>query len=60
MITNLSMKGSSLKPIEETVATLALGFAIGVMAVIAADKLLEKNMPIPDSETTRADELISI
>jgi UDP-N-acetylmuramyl pentapeptide phosphotransferase/UDP-N-acetylglucosamine-1-phosphate transferase len=49
-----------MKPIEETVATLALGFAIGVMAVIAADKLLEKNTPIPDSEVTRADELISI
>ena len=49
-----------MKPIEETVATLALGFAIGVMVVIAADKLLEKNTPIPDSEVTRADELISI
>ena len=49
-----------MKPIEETVATLALGFAIGVMAVIAGDKLLEKNTPIPDSEVTRADELISI
>lgn len=49
-----------MKPIEETVATLALGFAIGVMAVIAGGKLLEKNTPIPDSEVTRADELISI
>ena len=49
-----------MKPIEETIATLALGFAIGVMAVIAADKLLEKNTPIPDSEATRAEELISI
>jgi hypothetical protein len=49
-----------MKPIEETVATLALGFAIGVMAVIAADKLMEKDLPIPDSEATRADELISI
>ena len=49
-----------MKPIEETVATLALGFAIGVMVVIAGDKLLEKNTPIPDSEVTRADELISI
>ena len=49
-----------MKPIEETVATLALGFAIGVMAVIAGNKLLEKNTPIPDSEVTRADELISI
>ena len=49
-----------MKPIEETIATLALGFAIGVMSVIAADKLLEKNTPIPDSEATRADELISI
>jgi len=60
MITSMNLKGASLKPIEETVATLALGFAIGVMTVIAGDKLLEKNAPIPDSETTRADELISI
>ena len=49
-----------MKRIEETVATLALGFAIGVMSVIAGDKLLEKNAPIPDSEATRAEELISI
>jgi hypothetical protein len=60
MITRMSLKGASLKPIEETVATLALGFAIGVMTVIAGDKLLERNMPIPDSEMTRAEELISI
>ena len=60
MITRMNLKGTSLKPIEETVANVALGFAIGVMAVIAGDKLLEKNAPIPDSETTRADELISI
>ena len=60
MITSMNLKGASLKPIEETVAILALGFAIGVMTVIAGDKLLEKNAPIPDSETTRADELISI
>ena len=60
MITRMSLKGTSLKPIEETVANVALGFAIGVMTVIAGDKLLEKNAPIPDSETTRADELISI
>ena len=60
MITRMNLKGTSLKPIEETVATLALGFAIGVMTVIAGDKLLEKNMPIPDGEMTRAEELISI
>jgi hypothetical protein len=60
MITSMNLKGASLKTIEETVANVALGFAIGVMTVIAGDKLLEKNMPIPDSEMTRADELISI
>ena len=49
-----------MKPIEETVATLALGFAIGVMAVIAADKLTEEEIIIADREHTRADELISI
>jgi hypothetical protein len=41
MITSMNLKGVSLKPIEETVATLALGFAIGVMTVIAGDKLLD-------------------
>lgn len=49
-----------MKPIEETVATLALGFAIGVMAVIAGDKLVEDEIVIADKEHTRADELISI
>ena len=60
MITRMNLKGTSLKPIEETVANVALGFAIGVMTVIAADKLLEKNAPIPDSEMTRAEELINM
>ena len=46
--------------IEQKLAIWALGFTIGVMTVIAGDKLLEKNTPIPDSESTRADELISI
>ena len=50
MITRMNLKGTSLKPIEETVANVALGFAIGVMTVIAGDKLLEKNAPIPDGE----------
>jgi hypothetical protein len=49
-----------MKPIEETVSTLALGFAIGVMAVIAGDKLVEDEIVIADKEHTRADELISI
>lgn len=49
-----------MKPIEETFATLALGFTIGVMAVIAVDKLTEEEIIIADREHTRADELISI
>jgi hypothetical protein len=49
-----------MKPIEETVATLALGFAIGVMGVIAGDKLVEDEIVIADKEHTRAEELISI
>jgi UDP-N-acetylmuramyl pentapeptide phosphotransferase/UDP-N-acetylglucosamine-1-phosphate transferase len=49
-----------VKPIEETVATLALGFAIGVMAVIAADKIIERDILPPHTEAVRADELISI
>ena len=51
-----------MKPIEETVATLALGFTIGVMAVIAADKLLEKNTPPrpTDHETLHADKVLEL
>ena len=51
-----------MKPIEETVATLALGFAIGVMAVIAADKLLEKNAPPKplDQEMIHADKVLEL
>ena len=49
-----------MKPIEETVATLALGFAIGVMAVIAVDKIIERDILPPHTEAVRADELISI
>ena len=49
-----------MKSIEETVATLALGFAIGVMAVIIVDRLTEEEIVIADKEHTRANELISI
>ena len=49
-----------MKPIEETVATLALGFTIGVIAVSIVDKLSEEEIVIADREHTRADELISI
>jgi hypothetical protein len=49
-----------MKPIEETIATLALGFSIGVMAVIITDRLVEEEIVITDREHTRADELISI
>jgi len=49
-----------VKSIEETVATLALGFAIGVMAVIIVDRLTEEEIVIADKEHTRANELISI
>lgn len=49
-----------MRPIEETLATLALGFAIGVMAVILGDRLVEEEIVIADRESTRADELISI
>ena len=49
-----------MRPIEGTLATLALGFAIGVMAVILGDRLVEEEIVIADRESTRADELISI
>lgn len=49
-----------MKPIEETVAILALGFSIGVMTVIITDRLAEEEIIIADREHARADELISI
>jgi len=45
---------------ESKFMTWVLGFCVGIMFTIGADKLMEKDLPIPDSEATRADELISI
>jgi hypothetical protein len=46
--------------IEQKLAIWALGFAIGVMAVIAGDKIIERDILPPHTEAVRADELISI
>jgi hypothetical protein len=60
MITRMSLKGASLKPIEETVATLALGFVIGILTVLAWQRVMSEPLIVSDSEMTRAEELISI
>ena len=46
--------------IEEKLAIWGLGFAIGVMSVIAVDKIIERDILPPHTEAVRADELISI
>ena len=46
--------------IEQKLAIWALGFAIGVMTVIGVDKIIQRDILPPHSETVRADELISI
>ena len=45
---------------EQKILMWALGFTIGVMTTIAVDKIVERDMLPPHSETVRADELISI
>ena len=45
---------------ESKFMTWVLGFCVGIMFTIGADTLMEKDLPIPDSEATRAEELISI
>ena len=45
---------------ESKFMTWVLGFCVGILFTIGADKLMEKNLPIQDSETARAEELISI
>lgn len=46
--------------IEHKFSVWALGFAMGVMVVIAADKIIERDTLPPHTEAVRADELISI
>ena len=45
---------------EEKFSIWALGFAVGVMTVIGADKLLEVSTPLLDAEQIRAETLIEI
>jgi hypothetical protein len=45
---------------EEKFSIWALGFAVGVMTVIGADKLLETNTPLLDAEQIRAETLIEM
>ena len=46
--------------LEERVSIGVLGFAIGVMTVIAVDKVIKRDILPPHHEATKADELISI
>lgn len=46
--------------IEQKILIWSLGFTIGVMSVIAVDKIVERDVLPPHGEVARADELISI
>lgn len=46
--------------IEHKFAVWALGFAMGIMTVIGADKIIERDILPQHAEAVRADELISI
>ena len=45
---------------ESKFMTWVLGFCVGILFTIGADKLMEKDLSIADSEATLADELISV
>ena len=45
---------------ESKFMTWVLGFCVGILFTIGADKIIERDMLPPHSETVRADELISI
>jgi hypothetical protein len=46
--------------IEHKFSVWALGFAMGIMTIIGADKIIERDILPPHTEAVRADELISI
>ena len=46
--------------IEHKFAVWALGFAMGIMTIIGADKIIERDILPQHAEAVRADELISI
>ena len=45
---------------ESKFMTWVLGFCVGIMFTIGADRLMEQDLEIPDTESARADELINI
>ena len=46
--------------IEHKFSVWALGFAMGIMTIIGADKIIERDILPQHAEAVRADELISI
>lgn len=46
--------------IEHKFAVWVLGFAMGIMTIIGADKIIERDILPQHAEAVRADELISI
>lgn len=46
--------------IEEKLALWSLGFTMGIVTVIAGDKLMEKDIQLPDAEHVRAEKLIEM
>ena len=45
---------------EKQIGNWALGFTMGLLTVLAYQKVMSEPLILPDTEATRADELISI
>jgi hypothetical protein len=45
---------------EKQVGNWALGFTVGILTVLAYQKVMSEPLILPDNEATRAEELISI
>ena len=45
---------------EKQIGNWALGFTVGILTVLAWQKVMSEPLILPDNEATRADELISI
>ena len=45
---------------ERQIGNWALGFTVGILTVLAYQKVMSEPLILPDNEATRAEELISI
>jgi hypothetical protein len=45
---------------EKQIGNWALGFTVGILTVLAYQKVMSEPLILPDNEATRAEELISI